>query len=236
MGTISKKYQFGWFSACDDMSSSETLSLDGSLSTEDSGTDRAKLDSIIRVSDSGNLSGRVFEKFTPYNKDRADLKALVDASGNTFDHFFNNTFQTLECGVGYIVTGRGSFEDFDIDNFYLADETGYISDECSDVVCTEDGLNVYNISSTQIISDQANGIVSTGWSLDGAVSLSGGDASNSATPTAVDIMHNGELVSHVTYTGSPISDKIYLSVMSGPLTGKCLVGAIANNLCNLEEK
>jgi hypothetical protein len=236
MGTISKKYQFGWFGACDGMSSAEDLSLNGALSSGDQGEDRAKLDSIIRISDSGNLSGRVFEKFTPYNKDRADLKALVDASGNTFDYFFNNNFQTLECGVGYIVAGRGSFADFNIDNFYLADETGYISDECGDVVCTETGLNVYNISTTQVISDQANGVVSTGWSFSGAVSLSGGDDSAAATPTAIDVMHDGQLVSHVTYTGSPASDKIYLSVTSGPLTGKCLVGTIANNLCNLEEK
>jgi len=236
MGKISKEYQFGWLGACDSMSSCESLSLDGKLSPADTGVDRDKVESIVRVSCSGNFNGRVFEKFTPYNKNRADLKALVDQSGKTFDHYFNNNFQSLECGVGYIIAGRGSFSDFEIQNFHLADETGYISAECSEVICTETGLNTYQVSATQIISDQANGIVSTGWGYTGSVSLSGGDDSNSAAPTSVDVMHDGQLVGHVTYTGSPASDKIYLSVTSGSLTGKCLVGTITNNLCQLEEK
>jgi hypothetical protein len=231
MGTISKEYQFGWFGACDGMSSCEPLSL------ETLGNDRSNIDSIIRVSHSGNFNGDVFEKFTPYNKDKTELTTALTASGKTFDHFFNNNFQSLECGVGYIVSGRGSFADFDIANFHIADETGFISDECSDVVCTETGLNVYNVSSTQIISDQANGVVSTGWNLDGSVSLSAGDSTNAATPSSVDVMHDGQLIGHVTYTGTPASDKIYLSVTTpGPLEGKCLVGTITNNLCQLEEK
>lgn len=239
MGTISKEYQFGWFGACDGMSSCEPLSLNEKLSDADDGNDRARLDSIVRVSYSGNFSGKVFEKFTPYNKNNSTLKTAIDATGQTFDHYFNNTFQSLECGVGYIVARRetGEFETFDIDNFHIADETGFISDDCNDVVCTETGLNTYLVSSTQIISDQSNGVTSTGWGLDGSVSLSGGDSTNAATPNSVDVKHNGELIGHVTYTGAPASDKIYLSVTTpGPLEGKCLVGTIINNICELQEK
>ena len=236
MGTIKKEFQFGWLGKCDDMRSCASLSLNGPLSTADDGNDRSKVEAIIRVSYSENSNGRVFEKFTPYDNTRADLANAVDATDHTFDYFFNNNFQTLECGVGYIVTSR-SFSDFDIENFHLADGTGYVSEGCADIqICTEVGLNTYQVSATQIISDQAAGIISTGWGYTGSVSLSGGDGSNTSIPTSVDITHNDQLIGHVTYTGNPSSDKIYISVTTGPLEGKCLVGTITNNLCDLKEK
>lgn len=237
MGIISKKTQFGWYGTCDTIRTCQPLSLDGNLSSTDTGEDRSKMSAIIRVSDLPGHEGDVFEKFTPYNKNKSGLANLISNSGKTFDYFFNNNFQQLDCGRGYIVVGRGTFTDFNIQDFNIADETGFVSSACADIdFCTQEGNLVYNISLQSKIFDSTNGVISSGIKYTGKLSVPKPQSSTSSTPYAVDLLHNGELIGHITFTGSSLSSSnIYLSVTEGEFKNKCFSGEISNNVCELKE-
>lgn len=231
MAIINKQVQFGWYGSCETIKNCEELSFDSDL-------DRTKLNSIVRVSNLIGHAGNVFEKFTPYNKNKIGLSEKVSQSGKTFDHFFNNSFQSLDCGRGYIVITRptpGSA--LDIKDFHIADETGSISSTCADdVVCTESGNLVYDVSMLASVSDQENGIVSSNIKYTGKLSVPKPNSESASIPYAVDLLHNNELIGHITLTGSISAPSVvYLKVTEGEHINKCLRGEISNNVCELKE-
>ena len=238
MGIINKTFQFGWYGTCDTMKNCSPLILDGSLSSSDAGNDRKKISAIVRVSNLVGHEGNVFEKFTPYNKNKEGLSAKILASGKTFDHFFNNSFQSLDCGRGYIVVARPTTEgSLEIRDFHSTDQLGFISNACADqLYCTDVNNLIYDVSMQSGASDQENGVISSGIKYTGKLSVPRPSAINSSVPTAVDILHNNELIGHVTFTGSiDASSKIYLNISEGEFANKCLVGEISNNVCILKE-
>jgi hypothetical protein len=237
MGIISKKVQFGWYGSCETMKNCSGLLLDGTLSTSDSGDDRSKLSAIVRVSNVQGHVGNVFEKFTPYNKNKEGLFNKIISSGKSFDHFFNNNFQELDCGRGYIVVSRGAVQDFDIKDFHISGQDGYISSTCADqLYCTQLGNLIYDVSPQSNVSDQENGVISSGIAYVGKLSVPTPSATSSSTPIAVDLLHNNQLIGHITFTGNIDSGSmIYLNVTTGQFVDKCLSGEISNNVCILKE-
>lgn len=238
MGTINKKVQFGWYGSCETIKNCEALSLDKKLSSTGTNLDRTKLSSIVRVSNLTGHAGNVFEKFTPYNKNKIGLSEKVSNSGKTFDHFFNNSFQELECGRGYIVVARPTTQGaLNIQDFHIADETSSISSTCADdIVCTKAGNLVYDVSMQSSVVDQENGVVSSNIKYTGKLSVPKPNSESASIPYAVDLLHNDELIGHITLTGSISAPSVvYLKVTEGEHINKCLSGEIANNVCELKE-
>jgi hypothetical protein len=110
-------------------------------------------------------------------------------------------------------------------------------------LCTEYGFLEYSVSPTSIISDQDSGITSSGWQYSGRIAISPATSEQpttsiteaSSAPFPVDVYGPaGDLLGHVTYTGSPNSPKLYYAPTSGPHEGECLYGKIENQECRLE--
>jgi hypothetical protein len=246
MGLINKKYHYGWYGSCDSITSDNCppLKFETDLGADDELTEnRSKIESVIRVS---MRDGFVFEKYTSYDKERTELKIRVDATDKSFDDYFNAGFKQMECGVGYLLATSGSFKDFELLDFNLADGTSFVSTDCdgltittspTPVVCTHTDFTSYTVGASTPIEDQTAGVISSTWLHDGTISISAANDANSAAPYPVDVLDPmGHLLGHITYTGQPETNKVFYLPTSGTYSDKCLTGDIVGNICQLEEK
>jgi len=240
MGTISKKYSYGWYGSCDTIEDCEPMVFhDLGYEANDN---RSYIESVIRVSE---FDGYTFEKFTSYNPGESLLDTIATVPGKTFDDYFNTGFKQMECGAGYMVVSRdGNPPDFVLDEFNVADGTSFIAMDCAGLqpppsVCTEAGFTDYVVGPSTLLSDQQNGVVSSAFSISGTLSISSADSNvepQFAMPYPVDVSVDGTIIGHVTYSGQPSGFKMYFTdITSGVHQGKCLTGTIADNLCQLEE-
>ena len=237
MGTINKKYNYGWYGSCDSIANGSCQPLVfNDLPGANPGQDdhRKNIESVIRVSEN---YGDVFEKYTSYDmRDTATAVQWLNTiapSGKTFDDYINPTFKQMECGVAYLITTRtDNPQDFDIAEFNMADGTAWVATDCADVtVCTEANFLSYQVGpSKSAISDQANGVSSSAFTIEGELSIPPRDSNNYARPYAVDVkLSDGTFIGHVTYSGEPSVLKMYFKKQDG----SCLTGTITGNLCQL---
>ncbi len=97
-------------------------------------------------------------------------------------------------------------------------------------ICTEDGYTEYEVSPQEGITDQEAGIISSTWTRLGILSLPSTKDTSQPTPNPVDVLYQDELLGHITFTGTPASDRIYFT--EGAI---CLSGKIIKGECILSE-
>ena len=134
MGKLSNNKEYGWYGSCADQPCNDMY-----LSTLASNRDN--IDSVIRTKSVGDATG--FEKFTCYN-DTNDFNGLI-GDQQTIDDYFNHTFDTLQCGRGYLVnvnTQRSILGEVEIDGLNIPDGKSFVSSDCSGIeakLCSEEG-------------------------------------------------------------------------------------------------
>lgn len=92
-----------------------------------------------------------------------------------------------------------------------------------------DKFNDYQVTSEHKISDQENGVTSSTWIVDGILSIPSTNSEITKQPYAVDVYYENTIQGHITFTGVPVSNSIYFTM----LNGNRLVGTIVDNRCDL---
>ena len=135
MGKIKYNSEYGWYGTCG-FNECEDYYLSHLKDN------RNNVDSIIRTRSAGDATG--YEKFTCYDNDKPFAWNNLIGSTNTFDDYFNLTFDKLECGRAYLVntnTKRNNLSEYEIEGLNTFTGESFVSSNCSDVLevpCTED--------------------------------------------------------------------------------------------------
>ena len=181
MGKLKNNKEYGWYGSCADQPCNEKF-----LSTL--GSSRDNIDSIIRTRSIGDATG--YEKFTCYN-DTNNFNGLI-GDQQTIDDYFNHSFDTFECGRGYLVnvnTQRSILGEVEIDGLNIPDGKSFVSSDCSGIkaeLCSQDGYVELSVSEGEyLLKDGISVEMGTGSQDSGKFSVPPRDVQDGFVPQTI---------------------------------------------------